>query len=189
MPIYIGLRKWLIIFVKEAPEDERVLKDFITRLEESLGKKSLFFDVKYFSKNEHTALKKVGTKVCADGELIEMINEALVNKVININKNPKYQRVAVILQRSDLGSDEAFQCVVDEPFFRTGTRYSICYLRNYVSMTKKLNCLSSRCGDCLNTTNLCDHSCLPRLLWLLFDCDNRVKDILSDIVKNNSEFE
>ena len=186
-------RNWLIIFVKNRLDDGRAVKNLVKRLEESLSKKSMPFSIEFlaFSDDERRRLKLTGAEKDVEWGVEEKINEVLINKIIELKKKakPKPQRVAVVLSRSDIGSDEAFLAAVSDPLISNEPYYVICWWTNFLSLTKKLECLDFQCGTCLIAPNICNHSCLPKLLWLLFDKSDAVKDELKKIVEIQKEFE
>ena len=180
--------KWLVVFVKDEPDDKRALEGRTKWLEELLSKKPNTFTIAALSNNERADLKQIGDKKGVEGELSEKLNEILIDKIIRLKKDTKSQRVAVVLGRSDFGQEEAFLAALKDPLLSKEPYYVICWQRNFLSMTKKLGCLDLQCGVCSSMPCICEHSCFPKLLWLLFDRDERVKDELIQLADNDAEF-
>jgi len=112
----------------------------------------------------------------------------LVNKVIKLKKESKAHCVAVILSRKYFSSEDAFVSAISDITLNANPYYIICWRGDFLPMTKKLECpyFIYKCGACKNEINTCEHSCLPRLLWLLFDRDDHVRDLLRNIASTNN---
>jgi hypothetical protein len=186
-------RNWLIVFVKDRLEDGRAVKNLVKRLEESLSKKSMPFSIEHLALNddERKILKLAGAEKDVEWGAEERLNEVLINKIIDLKKKarPKPQRVAVVLSRSDIGSDEAFLAAVSDSLISNEPYYVICWWTNFLSLSRKLDCLDLQCGACSIAPIICEHSCLTKLLWLLFNKNETVKDEIQKIVEIHKEFE
>lgn len=181
-------RKWLVVFVKNQHGNERAFETLVTRLGGVLSKKPFAYDIKTLTEAESDALKQVGSVKTAHMQLSEDLSEKLFNKVIELKKEAKAQRVAVVLNRGDFGYEDAFLAAVNDTLFKDKAYYVICGRSNFLSIKKKLDCIRVQCCDRGNSLERCKHSCLARLLWLLFDEDDRVKDTLKEIAENDAKF-
>ncbi|MCL2221296.1 MAG: hypothetical protein FWC20_03295 [Oscillospiraceae bacterium] len=176
--LFIGSpRNWLVVFIKNSSEDERALHENVEYLSALLSVKPLHYELMHFEPSVRQSLRNLGTEPSAEGELVEQLHELLINRIIKLSKQAKFHRFAVVLNRNDFGSEYVFQRAVKSPIFSDEKFHPICWRSNFLAMTKRLECLGVQCGTC-STSLECKHSCLPQLLWLLFNKDKRVGKML-----------
>ncbi|MDR2570356.1 MAG: hypothetical protein LBD23_08685 [Oscillospiraceae bacterium] len=184
----LGKRKWLVVFVGNKPDDVIALESLIKRIEASLHINALPYIPVVLNENERELIKSVGSTLGVKGQLPEEISRTLTNRLIELKRENRVQRVAVIFARVDFSNDEVFTVAVNDSLFKTDEYQAFCWKRNFLSMSKKLMCIESRCGMCANQLEICDHSCLPRLLWVLFNENSLIKNELKQIAENDANY-
>jgi len=196
-PRILGKRKWLVIFVKDLQDDITALETLIKRVENALMKTALPHRIITTGEDKRTEIKRIGSKVGIEGELPEEISRVIINNLISLKKELRVQRVAIVFSERDFYNNDIFTLTVKDHSFKSDEYYAICWKcsldskasrSGILSMTKKLNCLETQCGICANLPGICDHSCFPRLLWLLFNEDYRIKGVLKEIAANDLSY-
>jgi hypothetical protein len=125
----------------------------------------------------------IGNKMKTLEELNNIFSEEFLNEAIE-QKNDSYptHRMIVVLKRTQFAGDSAFSRIVTElKYFDNKKTYVICSWINFENPKQKLNCIENPCNVCSTLSNFpyqCIHSCLPRLLHLIHNEDETVKDML-----------
>jgi hypothetical protein len=108
-------------------------------------------------------------------EIEEEFNEKVLNDLIIRKKKSNAKKVALIMERNAFPSDDIFESVVKKIDHDDSIYHLICSKGNFLETEKRKKCYSTSCAKCPDV--LCEHSCLLRLLWLIFE-DKRVLTVL-----------
>jgi hypothetical protein len=110
-------------------------------------------------------------------EIEEEFNEKVLNDLIERKKRSNAKKVALIMERNAFPSDDIFESVVKQIRHDESIYHLICSKGNFLDTEQRKKCYHISCVKCPEA--LCEHSCLLRLLWVIFD-DKRVLTVLDD---------
>ena len=172
--------KWLIIFTENSINNDLInhFIGLISRIENDLNIKSNK-DVTY-----HTLISDFQNRLydfCktlpGEGEARDLIDEFLYNEVVKINK-PKHDHVAIVFSVRQTANINAYKDIINDPYFDDKNFFSICYRSDFYLLNPKAAHVEKRCENCMQINDCNQHSCLPRLIWLFFNRDERVRNKL-----------
>ena len=121
--------------------------------------------------------KEFPTGVTSVNEIEEEFNEKILNDLINRKKKSNARKAALIMERNAFPSTDIFESVVKMINHDDSIYHLICSKGNFLETEKRKKCYRISCAKCPET--LCEHSCLLRLLWVIFE-DKRVLTVLDD---------
>jgi uncharacterized protein (UPF0332 family) len=125
-----------------------------------------------------------------DGEIVESLNDIVLNPVIKWKRKHNATKVAIIFSHTAFPNEEIFNEVVNDKIFDNTTYYSICTKGDLLDgIETRKECVKKACSKCdkFNNDKGCNHSCLLRLLWLMFECNNCVLEIFNKIKRDEQE--
>lgn len=109
-------------------------------------------------------------------EITETFNEVILNKVIKEKKIMSCTHAIIILSRNAFPNNNVFEEVVKDSLKDELIYQMICTRGNFVDYEQRKKCYKRSCAQC-NDLKDCEHSCLPRLIWVLFDKNNNVLNV------------
>jgi len=115
------------------------------------------------------------TGVTSVNEIEEEFNEKVLNDLISRKKKSNAKKVALIMERNAFPSDDIFESVVKKINHDDSIYHLICSKGNFLETEKRKKCYRTSCAKCPEA--LCEHSCLLRLLWVIFE-DKRILTVL-----------
>jgi len=89
--------------------------------------------------------------------------------------------VSILFPITAFSKSEVFKKVVEHYAFDDIGYHSICYYGDFLNVSARVECLSFSCKQCRKSDQCKDHSCLLRLVWLLFNRDDRIVSILKNM--------
>ena len=113
--------------------------------------------------------------ITSANEIQEEFNEKILNDLIDRKKRTNAAKVALIMERNAFPSDDVFEDVVKKINHSRSIYYLICSKGNFLETAKRKKCYRNSCDKCPETH--CEHSCLLRLLWVIFG-DVKVLNVL-----------
>jgi hypothetical protein len=111
----------------------------------------------------------------SENEIEEEFNEKILNDLISRKKKSAAKKVALIMERNAFPTNEIFESVIKEINHDDSIYHLICSKGNFLETEQRKKCYRFSCAKCQEA--LCEHSCLLRLLWVIFE-DKRVLNVL-----------
>ncbi|MDR0443783.1 MAG: hypothetical protein LBH44_10285 [Treponema sp.] len=164
--------KWLLLFLGD---NEYIQTDVVTNL--TLAAE---FAEKNVPKYELQVLdtsktKKIPTGIHIENEIIEEFSEKILNDLITRRKKAGAAKVALIMERNAFPSDDIFENIVRQVKHDDSIYHLICSKGNFLDAKQRKICYNISCDKC--GLPFCEHSCLLRLLWVIFE-DKRALTVL-----------
>jgi len=119
--------------------------------------------------------RKFPTGVTSINEIEEEFNEKILNELISRKRKSNAKKVALIMERNAFPSNDIFESVIKMINHDDSIYHLICSKGNFLETEKRKKCYRTSCDKCPDA--LCEHSCLLRLLWLIFG-DKRILTVL-----------
>lgn len=162
---------WLIFFLGSG-YDKDLLENNITKLSELSKKTPCPYTIaiyKWASDQIYNLLSKVRTR----GEMVDVM-DMVINNIIKVKKakNLRNAEIAIILNLKVFGGNPLAldEFVKNEYFYNV---HLMCFCEDFSILTQDARCFRNRCTNCGKHLEVA-HSCLPKLLWLLFNKDDAV---------------
>jgi hypothetical protein len=166
---------WLLVFVGGSGDEEKHVKKFLKTA-------SLLTDrpIPEYCPIRIDAAKTLAfpTGVPVDNELAELFSEAVLDDLIREKRKIGTTHAALIIARNAFPDAEVFRATVKDSINDDSIYHLICTWTDFLGgATPRKNCYDYSCAQCGKLEDGCAHSCLPRLLWLMFSENRRVLDV------------
>ena len=161
---------WLLVFVGGLEENKDIVISYLSKVSEVLKISIPKYHVQTISQNKSHKIPSVPS---ADNEISENFSEFILNDVIEWKNTYQATQVAIMLPRTAFSSDEVFVQVVNDSIFKESNYHAICSRGNFLDTEKRKKCVKKTdCTQCSELASGCTHSCLIRLIWLIFQGKN-----------------
>ena len=167
--------KWLLLVLSKSKQQMK--EDLVTNLiraAQIIERDVPPYEIQFLSESK---IKMIPTGFTAVNEIEEEFNEKILNELIALKKKSSAKKVALIIERNVFPSDEVFESVIKQVKHDDSIYHLICTKRNFLDTKKRKECYTASCDKC--PKDICEHSCLLRLLWVIFG-DERVLSVLDD---------
>jgi len=167
---------WLLVFLGGSGDEEEHLKTYIDMARDIRELtppkyKSIRFDT--------GKTRAFPTGVPAKNELAELFSEAVINELIEKKRKFGAANVALIIAADAFPNLDVFKEVVQDSINDNDVYDLMCSSADFRKSEPRKKCYAHLCGGCGNLDG-CLHSCLPRLLWLMFNKDERVLRVFGE---------
>jgi len=163
---------WLLAFVGGKGDEEELVENYL----ETASLRTKLPHPKYrIERIDTSKTLAFPTGIPVDHELSEKFDEDIVNDLLKKKQKYRAAKAALIIARNAFPDEDVFREIVkysakDIPFY-----HMICTWTDFLhGSTKRKKCYEYSCAQCGKLEVGCAHSCLPRLLWLMFGEDERV---------------
>jgi len=180
--------KWLIVFAdKSNGENIKHFLNLVGRFQEKLKVNILNnLTCRELEGDFQTPLGEFCKTMSGEGEARNLLDEFLMNEVVALKKREKCNKAAVVFTINQFANPDSYRAIIGDPYFDDTTFFCICSRRDFFVLNPKVDHVDKQCGNCPNNSNCGIHSCLPRLLWLVFERDNRVIEELKSFPQAKS---
>jgi hypothetical protein len=176
MDFFYRPSKWLLLILSE--NAERIKTDVetnLTRAAQIIEQDVPQYEVRFLDTSK---TKRFPIGVTSVNEIVEEFNAKVLNDLIVRKKKTNAKKVALIMERNAFPSEDVFESVVKQSRHDESIYHLICSKGNFLATEPRKKCYPNSCAKCSEEV-LCVHSCLLRLLWVIFD-DKRVLTVLDD---------
>jgi len=173
MGLFYKPSSWLLLILGDNAKDIKTdVETNLTRAAQITGQITPPYEIQFL---DISKTKEFPTGVTFENEIEEEYNEKILNDLIIRKKESKDKKVALIMERNAFPSNDIFESVVKNINHDDSIYHLICSKGNFLATEQRKKCYSISCDNCPEA--LCEHSCLLRLLWVIFE-DKRVLNVL-----------
>lgn len=167
---------WLVAFVGGVETDPRALKTYIDSAVNMLSLPRPHYEIMEIPSDKTQAFP---TGKTVEHELSELFSDAVLNPLINKKKQIKATDAALVIFRNAFPDEEVFKETLRETRYESSIFHLACSWTDFLhGSDKRQDCYKRCCSECGEMGKSCSHSCLPRLLWLLFDKNDAVLQVV-----------
>jgi len=164
---------WLLLILsKNAQGIKTDVETNLTRASQITGQDKPPYEVQFLDASK---TREFPTGINVENEIEEEFNEKILNDLITRKKKSDNKKVALIMERNAFPSNDVFESVVKKIPHYDSIYHLICSKGNFLATEQRKKCYHMSCANCPEA--LCEHSCLLRLLWVIFR-DERVLTVL-----------
>ena len=175
--------KWLLLILGGTDDTVRDIETNLERAAQIAECTLPNYEIEEFFKEKEEAETKlpidkyahIGT--AAENVLEQEFNELILNNLIISKKKHKAAKVALIMFRNAFPETQTLEEIVKSIYHDENIYHIVCSNTTFINTKKRKDCYETSCDKCNNVKG-CEHSCLIRLLWLMFDKDKRVLNVL-----------
>jgi hypothetical protein len=165
--------KWLLLILSKNVECIKTdVETNLIRAAQITGQDVPLYEVQFL---DISKTRSFPTGFASANEIEEEFNEKVLNDLIVRKRKSNTNKVALIMERNAFPSDDIFESVVKQIRHDSSIYHLICSRGNFLDTGQRKKCYQFSCAKCAEA--FCEHSCLLRLLWVIFD-DKRVLNVL-----------
>ncbi|MDR0447558.1 MAG: hypothetical protein LBH07_02700 [Treponema sp.] len=164
--------KWLLLFLGGNEDDRRVIETHLPRAAAFAERNAPKYEVHVF---DTSVTKNIPTGFTVENELIEEFIEKILDDLIKYKKRSGATKAALIIDRTAFPNEEIFEYIIKQVKHDDSIYHLICSRGDFLNIEQRKKCYKISCDKCIES--LCRHSCLLRLLWVIFE-DKRVLNVL-----------
>ena len=176
MRLFLKPSNWLLLILGTNSKDIEIdVNTNITRAAQIIGLNAPIYNIQFLNTSK---TKTFPTGITSVNEIEEEYNEKILNDLIIRKKKSNATKVALVMERNAFPSDDIFEDVVKKIKHNNSIYYLICSKGNFLATEERKKCYRNSCDRC-STIPICEHSCLLRLLWVMFE-DERILAVLDN---------
>lgn len=170
--------KWLIVHIGISDEDINAIKRCVNVVSKKLNKRVPIIGYECI---DIIDTKPIGATVAAEGEVEEAFSEIITTHIDRWKRKGGWKNVAVVISRKAFPSIEILAKYIKHYSFDDSVYHAICNYGDFLNISLREKCMKRSCTVCIKQEQCAGHSCLLRLIWLLFDQDDDVVAVLKSM--------
>jgi len=169
MALFYKPSSWLLLILsKNAQGIKTDVETNLIRAAQITEQDTPSYEVRFLDTSK---TRKFPTGFTSVNEIEEEFNEKVLNDLIIYKRKSNARKVALIMERNAFPSTDIFESVVKKINHDDSIYHLICSKGNFLETENRKKCYRISCAKCPEA--LCEHSCLLRLLWVIFE-DERI---------------
>lgn len=170
---------WLVVFVggdERHGSDERAVKTYTERVAHIINTPPPRYEVMRIPRAQ---VRSFPVGVTVKHELSERFSNVILNPLISTKRDIGATEAALVIFGNAFPNIEVYEATLRESQHDSSIFHLVCSWTDFLGgIDNRLSCYHQCCSACKKMGSSCKHSCLPRLLWLMFNKDDNVLQAL-----------